>query len=99
VAGDLALGVGRHAGVDGDELMRRKQTAKMQTKASNTALPVIWIAQDPSAHRDGVILFQRNPLVLVGELVVLAHRIARPVLRQQDAAEVRVIFEADAYMS
>src|SRR5437773_2539291 len=78
------------------KLIRRKQTAKMQRKESITVLPVISSPQAPDASASGVILFQRNPLVLVEELVVLPHRVARPVFRQEDAPQVGMVLEADA---
>src|SRR5438477_12054589 len=78
------------------KLMRRKQTAKMQRKASITGWPVISIPHVPYAIARGVILLERNPLILVREFVVLPHRVSRPVFRQKNEAQVGMIFKADA---
>src|SRR6185369_7482148 len=78
------------------KLMMMKQMAKMQMNPSSTGYPVITIGQVTFAIASGVMLFQRNALVLVRELVILPHRIPRPVLRQEDPAQVRMVRERDA---
>src|SRR5687768_12096579 len=77
------------------KLIRRKQIPKMQRKPSSRALPVISIGHLTFASAIGVMSFQRNALVFVRKLVVLPHRIPGPVLRQEDAAQVRMVVERD----
>src|SRR6185436_11252152 len=78
------------------KLIRMKQMAKMQRKPSSSGRPVITIGHVTFAIASGVMSFQGNALVLVGELVILPHRIPGPVLRQEDAAQVRMVRERDA---
>src|SRR5687767_1081655 len=79
------------------KLIRRKQTTKIAMNASTTGWPS-W-SHFGRSHSDaiaiGIILFQRNALILVGELVILPHRVARPVLREQDAAQVGMVLVLD----
>src|SRR2546425_6170446 len=73
--------------------MSAPPTMKMP-RSARTAPPPLTSFQSWTGSR--FMLFQRDPLILVGELVVLAERIAGPVLRQKNPPEVGMVLEADA---